>query len=132
MGLVEFLILCVVLGVAVWLVNTYLPLPAPIKTIILVAVVLVLVLILIRGLVGADPRDLPLRAQRHAPRALCPRGVLLAVLSDALRGRGAGRGDDRPGGRAQRDAVSELGLILTVVFGLGMLAWLIYWLFPKS
>jgi hypothetical protein len=55
MGLLEFLVLCVVLGVAVWLVNTYLPLPPPIKTIILVAVVLVLVLILIRGLVGDIP-----------------------------------------------------------------------------
>jgi hypothetical protein len=41
-----------VLGVLVYLLTTYVPMPQPIKTVIVVAVVLVLVLVLIRGLVG--------------------------------------------------------------------------------
>jgi len=52
MDLISFLILAVLLGLAVWVINTYVPLPQPIKTIILVAVCLVLVLVLIRALVG--------------------------------------------------------------------------------
>jgi hypothetical protein len=52
MGLIEFIVLAAVLGVLVYLLTTYVPMPQPIKTVIIVAVVLVLVLVLIRGLVG--------------------------------------------------------------------------------
>jgi hypothetical protein len=44
MSLVGILILLVVVGVALYLVNTYVPMAAPIKTIINVVVVLVLVI----------------------------------------------------------------------------------------
>lgn len=50
MGLIEFFILCIVIGLIVWAVNTYLPLPAPIKTLILVAAVIVLLVVLFRAL----------------------------------------------------------------------------------
>ena len=53
MGLVEFIFVAVILGLIVYFVNTYLPIPAPIKTIIMVVAVLVVLLILIRA-VGFD------------------------------------------------------------------------------
>jgi hypothetical protein len=53
MGLLEFILLCVIVGLIVYLVNTLLPIPGPIKTIIMVAAVLVLIVILIRGM-GLD------------------------------------------------------------------------------
>jgi uncharacterized protein YhhL (DUF1145 family) len=40
----------VVVGVVVWAVNTFLPLPQPIKTIIMVAAVVVLLFILLRAM----------------------------------------------------------------------------------
>lgn len=52
MGLIEFIVLCAVLGLVAYLVTTYVPMPAPIKTIIIVAVALVLLLILVRALIG--------------------------------------------------------------------------------
>lgn len=52
MGLIEFIVLATVLGLAAYLITTYVPMPPPVKTIIIVAVVLVLVLILLRGLIG--------------------------------------------------------------------------------
>jgi hypothetical protein len=52
MDIVNFLIIAVILGLAVWVIQTYTPIPQPIKTVILVAVILLLVLILIRSLVG--------------------------------------------------------------------------------
>ena len=57
MGILEFIILCVVLGLVVWLVNTYLPIPQAIKTVILVAVIVLLVVVLLRAMgifSGAD------------------------------------------------------------------------------
>ena len=57
MGIIEFIILALVLGVIVWLINTYAPIPQQIKTVILVAVVLVLIIILLRAMgifSGAD------------------------------------------------------------------------------
>ena len=57
MGILEFIILCVVLGLVVWLVNTYLPIPQAIKTVILVAVIILLVVVLLRAMgifSGAD------------------------------------------------------------------------------
>ena len=61
MGILEFIIICVVLGLVVYLVNTYLPLPAPIKTIILVAVVIVIIVILLRamGILGGVDYQIP-------------------------------------------------------------------------
>jgi uncharacterized protein YhhL (DUF1145 family) len=50
MGLIEFILLCVVVGLVVWAVNTFLPLPQPIKTIIMVAAVVVLIFILLRAM----------------------------------------------------------------------------------
>jgi len=52
MGLIEFIILAAVLGLVVYLVTTYIPMPQPVRTVIVVAVVLVLVLILLRAIVG--------------------------------------------------------------------------------
>lgn len=52
LGLIEFIIVATVLGLAVYLITTYVPMPQPVRTIIIVAVVLVLVLILLRGLLG--------------------------------------------------------------------------------
>lgn len=52
MGLLEFVVIAAVLGLAVYLVTTYVPMPPPVRTIIIAAVCLVLLLILIRGLVG--------------------------------------------------------------------------------
>ncbi len=57
MGLLAFILLCVVIGLVVWLVNTYLPIPQQIKTVITVAAVVVLVLVLLQAMgifSGAD------------------------------------------------------------------------------
>ena len=61
MGILEFILICVVLGLVVWLVNTYLPLPPPIKTIILVAVIIVIIVILLNamGLFGGADYRIP-------------------------------------------------------------------------
>lgn len=50
MDLVSFIILCVVVGVLVWAVTAYIPMPAPIKNLIIVAAVIVLVLVFLRAL----------------------------------------------------------------------------------
>lgn len=60
MGIIEFIVLAVVLGLVAWLIQTYTPIPQPIKTIIVVAICLVLVLLLVRGFIG----DVPLRGVR--------------------------------------------------------------------
>ena len=60
MGLIEFIVLAVVLGLVMYLIQTYVPLPQPIKIIILVAICLVLLLILVRSFIG----DIPLRGVR--------------------------------------------------------------------
>ena len=52
MGLVEFIVLAVVLGLLAWVIQQYTPIPQAIKTVIVVAIVLVLVLILVRGMIG--------------------------------------------------------------------------------
>lgn len=57
MGIIQFIIIALVLGIIVWLINTYAPIPQQIKTIILVAVVIVLLLILLQAMgifSGAD------------------------------------------------------------------------------
>jgi uncharacterized protein YhhL (DUF1145 family) len=61
MGIIEFIILCVVLGVIVWLVNKYAPIPQEIKTIILVAVIIVLIVVLLKatGILGGADVQIP-------------------------------------------------------------------------
>ncbi len=56
MGILGYILLCVVVGVVVWAVTKFIPLPAPIKTLIIWAAVIVLVLILCQalGLFGHD------------------------------------------------------------------------------
>lgn len=51
-GIVEFLIIATILGVAAWALTTYVPMPQGVKTVIVIAVVLFLVLILLRAMVG--------------------------------------------------------------------------------
>jgi hypothetical protein len=50
MGIIEFFIICVVIGVVIWLIHAFTPIPKPIKTIILWAGVLARAL----GLWGHD------------------------------------------------------------------------------
>jgi hypothetical protein len=61
MGILEFIVIAVVLGLVVWLVNTYLPIPPQIKTVILVAVVILLIVILLRamGILGGVDYQIP-------------------------------------------------------------------------
>jgi hypothetical protein len=46
--IIRLLVVIVVLGVCLWLVNTYVPMAAPIKTLLTVVVVLLIVLWLLR------------------------------------------------------------------------------------
>ena len=48
MDLISVLVVLIVVGVILWLVQTYIPMPAPIKTIITVVVVLFLCIWLLR------------------------------------------------------------------------------------
>ncbi len=54
MDIVQILVLLVVIGVILWLVNTYIPMAAPIKTIINIVVVLLVCVWLLRifGILG--------------------------------------------------------------------------------
>ena len=52
MGLIAFLLLCIVVGVIVWLAITYVPMPQQFKTALPVIALLVLVLILILYMFG--------------------------------------------------------------------------------
>lgn len=47
--IIRLLVVIVVLGVCLWLVNTYVPMAAPIKTLLTVVVVLLIVLWLLRS-----------------------------------------------------------------------------------
>jgi hypothetical protein len=57
MGLIAYLILCVVVGVIVWLAVTYLPMPPAFKTFIPVAAIIVLVVILLVIMFGGGAHD---------------------------------------------------------------------------
>jgi hypothetical protein len=57
MGLIELVMVLIVVGVLLYLVETYLPIAQPIKMIIRVVVILVIVLWLLRAFVG----DIPIR-----------------------------------------------------------------------
>lgn len=58
MDLISVVIVLVILGLCLWLVETYIPMSPPIKTVIRVVVVLVIVLWLLRafGISGSLPR----------------------------------------------------------------------------
>jgi hypothetical protein len=47
-SVIQLLVVIVVLGVCLWLVNTYVPMAPPIKTLLTVVVVLLIVLMLLR------------------------------------------------------------------------------------
>lgn len=61
MGLFAFFFLCVLVGIVVWAITTYLPLPPPIKTLILVAAIIVLVVVLLQalGIFGGSDIQIP-------------------------------------------------------------------------
>jgi Flp pilus assembly protein protease CpaA len=60
MGLFEFFFLCVVVGLVVWALTTYIPMPQQIKTLIIVAAMIVLVLILLKALGVLGGADIPI------------------------------------------------------------------------
>lgn len=55
MGLIQLLVVLIILGVALYLVETYIPMSPPIKTVIRVIVVLVLLLWLLQLVFGPIP-----------------------------------------------------------------------------
>ena len=61
MGIIEFVLLALFLGIVVWLINTYAPIPQQIKTIILVAVIVVLIVVFLRamGIFGGADMQIP-------------------------------------------------------------------------
>ena len=54
MGLIELILFLVIVGVGLYLIETYIPMAAPIKLIIRIVVVIVLVLVLLRAFGIAD------------------------------------------------------------------------------
>ncbi len=60
MGIIEFILICAVLGFVAWLLITYVPMPAPIQTIIIIAVCIVIIVLLLNalGIMGYD-RPIP-------------------------------------------------------------------------
>lgn len=61
MSLLTFLVVAAIIGLVVWLLVTYIPMPQPIRTLIVVVAVLVLVLYLIQGIGLLGPLNQPLR-----------------------------------------------------------------------
>ena len=58
MGLIELILILAVVGFILWLITSYIPMPAPFKTVIIVIVVIVLCIWLLRI---AGIGDIPLR-----------------------------------------------------------------------
>jgi hypothetical protein len=56
MPIIHLLIVFIIVGVALWLINTYIPMAAPVKTIMNVVVVLILLLWLLQVFGVADYR----------------------------------------------------------------------------
>lgn len=50
MGLVQFILICLVIGLIDWLIVTYTPIPAQIKNLIVIVSIIVLVLVLIAAM----------------------------------------------------------------------------------
>jgi hypothetical protein len=61
MGLIELIVWLAAVGFLLWLVLTFIPMPAPMKQVLVVVVVIVLVLWLLRTFVG----DIPLPRLRR-------------------------------------------------------------------
>jgi len=57
MGLIAYLILCVVVGVICWLVVTYVPMAPPFRTFIPIAAIIILVVILLMIMFGGGMHD---------------------------------------------------------------------------
>lgn len=55
MDLLSLVIVLALIGFCLWLVLTYIPMPAPMKQVIIVLVVIVLVLYVARALIGGGP-----------------------------------------------------------------------------
>jgi hypothetical protein len=53
-GLLGLILMIAVLGVVVWLVTAYIPMPPVFKTIIYIVAVIILIIVLIRALGGGD------------------------------------------------------------------------------
>jgi hypothetical protein len=51
-GLITLVLVIAVIGFCIWLITTYIPMPAPMKTAIIVLVIVVMVLWVLRALVG--------------------------------------------------------------------------------
>lgn len=60
MGLIAYLILCALVGLLVWLLVNYVPMPSEIKRFLPIAAVVVLALILLLNLLGLPLRDVPI------------------------------------------------------------------------
>lgn len=63
MGLIQFLVLCLIVGLVDWAIITYTPIPSAIKNLVVVVSVIGLVLLLLRamGIFGIDVPIAPLR-----------------------------------------------------------------------
>lgn len=61
MTLIGLIVVLVIVGLILWLVNTYVPMAAPVKAVLNVAVVLILILWLVSALGGLPILNRPLR-----------------------------------------------------------------------
>jgi hypothetical protein len=55
MNLISFIIVCLAIGLILWLINTYTRIPAEIKTVLNVGVAIILVLWLLGAVLGYGP-----------------------------------------------------------------------------
>lgn len=60
MGLIQFFILCLVVGLVVWLIHAYTPIPPAIKQLILIVAIIVLVLVLLSAMGILGGFDVPI------------------------------------------------------------------------
>lgn len=58
MGIIAFLLLCVVVGLIVWLAITYVPMPAPFKTALPILALVLLIVLLIALMFGGAGHDI--------------------------------------------------------------------------
>jgi hypothetical protein len=64
MGLIQLILVLIVIGVALWAVNTYVPMAQPLKTILNVLVVVCVVLALLNAFGVLGFIDIPIRRYR--------------------------------------------------------------------
>lgn len=58
MTIIQFVLLCVVLGVALWLINTFIPMEPAIKKVMTIGVVVFLVVLIIFAVFGNSVGDI--------------------------------------------------------------------------